>query len=378
MNKKIVSILVIMLLFATLTSVAGYMNNEEAHLIYKSRTTNNQPVWSDDFDDYSLNQFLDGGPDDGGWKGWDNNPTAGAYVVDNESLSSPHSVEIVDDTDLIHEFSGISSGNYTFKAWQFIPSDFSGITNLLLLNTYQDGGPHNNPHWSNAISFDSTTGEVKSWEGEILPIIFDEWVIIRIEIDFEADWQEIYYDEDLLVEKSWTAGVEPGGVLNLACVDLYAGDAPSTSVYYDDISLYGEPSFESDLFCEGSLSWVNQTPGDTLTGSFIVENVGGAGTQLDWEITDWPSWGDWTFEPASGTDLTPEDGQITIDVTVIAPDDKNEEFIGKVKIENSEDSEDFCYIDVSLTTPVSKPMFIIEIIEIIKERFPILSRILQF
>jgi hypothetical protein len=38
--------------------------------------------WSDDFSAYTLGQFLDGDATDGGWKGWDNDPTYGAFVVD--------------------------------------------------------------------------------------------------------------------------------------------------------------------------------------------------------------------------------------------------------------------------------------------------------
>ena len=72
------------------------------------------------------------------------------------------------------------------------------------MNSYADGGPY---HWSNAVSFSSDTGNVESWEGETLPILFDQWVEIRVEIDFSTDWQEIYYDDDLLVEKSWTEGI---------------------------------------------------------------------------------------------------------------------------------------------------------------------------
>ena len=50
--------------------------------------------WSDNFDSYTTGQFLDGTPDDGGWKGWDDDPQFGAYVVSDQALSTPHSVEI--------------------------------------------------------------------------------------------------------------------------------------------------------------------------------------------------------------------------------------------------------------------------------------------
>ena len=324
-------------------------------------------VWEDNFDSYDLGSSMHG---QGGWRGWDNNPDATGYVTDVQAQSSPHSVEIAwfggTAADLIHEFTGVSSGEWIFTAYQYIPNDFSGETNFLLLNTYNDGGPH---HWSNAVSFSSDIGEVSSWEGETLLIIFDQWVEIRVEIDFSADWQEIYYDDVLLVEKSWTEGIEPGGVLNLACVDLYAGDASSTSVYYDDFSLDGVAT-DPDLDCEGTLNWIDVEPGSTVEGTFTVENVGAPGSELSWEIEYYPSWGTWTFNPESGTGLTPEDDAITVDVEVVAPEDPEIDFQGEVKIVNSENENDYVILQVSLSTPVNQQLDMHPLFQRMIERFP--------
>jgi C1A family cysteine protease len=108
---------------------------------------------------------------------------------------------------------------------------------------------------------------------------------------------------------------------------------------------------ESDLECEGSLSWTDVEPGSTVQGSFTVENIGESGSELDWEITEWPEWGTWTFVPDSGENLHPEDGAITVEVEVVAPDEQNEEFSGEVTIINSNYPGDSCTIPVSLATP---------------------------
>jgi len=333
-------------------------------------------IWEEDFDSYDLGSAIHG---QGGWKGWDNNPDATGYVTDVQSQSNPHSVEIQwlsgsVAADLIHEFSGISSGQWTFTAYQYIPSDFSGETDFLLLNTYNDGGPY---HWSNALAFSSDTGQVSSWQGDTLNIVFDEWVEIRIEIDFSTDWQQIYYDDDLLVEKSWTEGVEPGGVLNLACVDLYAGDVTSTSVYYDDFSLEGVAT-DPDLDCEGTLSWADVETGSTVEGNFSVLNVGAAGSELSWEIESYPEWGTWTFDPESGTGLTPEDGSFNVNVEIVAPDDTETEFTGEVKIVNTENEDDYVTLQVYLSTPVSQQTNIQMFIQRIIDCFPILQTLLSF
>jgi pectin methylesterase-like acyl-CoA thioesterase len=52
-----------------------------------------------------------------------------------------------------------------------------------------------------------------------------------------------------------------------------------------------------------------------------------------------------------GQDLTPEDGLVNVQVTVIAPDDKNKEFTGYVRVENTENTADFGLIPVNLQTP---------------------------
>lgn len=280
-SLKIKCIIGLVILFIGASAVPN-MGAEQVNTIYEIPSPIGQPLWEDDFDNYTLGQFLDGDPEDGGWKGWDNDPQFGAYVSDTQSQSTPHSVDIKWDSgfaaDLVHEFSGVNQGDWIFTAWQYIPSDFSGETNFLLLNTYEDGGPHENPHWSNALKFSSSTGMVESWESAMLPLIFDQWVEIRIEISFGQDLQWIYYGDDLLISKSWTAGIAPGGALNLACVDLYAGDVVSTSVYYDDMSLEGDTIPQPELSIED------------IAGGFginaVIKNTGeGDATDVEWSIS---------------------------------------------------------------------------------------------
>lgn len=117
-----------------------------------------------------------------------------------------------------------------------------------------------------------------------------------------------------------------------------------------------EPS-EPDLDARGSLSWTNVPSGAKRTGEIYVENIGEfdpyGQNKLKWEITEWPEWGYWSFNPKSGT-LKPEDGEKKVTVTVTAPNQKQKQFTGRIKVENTEDSSDYEYIDVLLTTPKNK------------------------
>ncbi|MFH1013507.1 MAG: hypothetical protein V1769_03240, partial [Thermoplasmatota archaeon] len=113
----------------------------------------------------------------------------------------------------------------------------------------------------------------------------------------------------------------------------------------------GSMPLYSDLNGEGSLSWTKIRPGATVHGNFTVENIGDPASELDWEIVEWPTWGNWTFLPLNGTDLTPEEGSVAVQVWVVAPSEKNE-FNGTVKIVNMHDPSDVAEITVYLKTPV--------------------------
>jgi hypothetical protein len=109
-----------------------------------------------------------------------------------------------------------------------------------------------------------------------------------------------------------------------------------------------------DLDCAGELSWTDIEPGATVIGSFQLENIGDAGSLLNWTInTSSITWGTWSFNPVSGKDLTPEDGEVTVQVSVVVPDQGNTEFQGYLLVENQNDSSDTDVIPVYLHTPVN-------------------------
>lgn len=109
-----------------------------------------------------------------------------------------------------------------------------------------------------------------------------------------------------------------------------------------------------NLECEGSLSWSNIKAGSTVTGAIYVKNVGAHYSELNWEVCEIPTWGTWTFNPSRGENLKPEDDKITVQVTIVAPNEQNKQYTGKIKICNREDSSDYCVITVFLTTSKNK------------------------
>jgi len=159
-------------------------------------------------------------------------------------------------------------------------------------------------------------------------------------------------------------------------VKAHDGRRESNWSEFHTISIIGS---EPDLECDGSLSWIDIKPGETVEGNFTLLNNGEPYSLLNWEIESYPEWGIWGFNPQEGTGLTPEDDPIAVIVNVTAPDEKNSEFEGEIKIVNKENSSDYCTIDVSLATPKNKAfIFNFPLLNWLFERFPYVFPILRY
>ena len=149
--------------------------------------------------------------------------------------------------------------------------------------------------------------------------------------------------------------VKPDGTVVWQYINPYPGpnmNAVFKIVYIPPVAP-PEPEIP-DLDSTGSLSWTDITPGATVAGSFEIQNIGDTGSRLNWTInTSLMSWGTWSFSPESGTNLTPEEGVVTIQVTVVAPNVSNSDFEGYLRVENTNDPNDFENIPVYLHTPLN-------------------------
>jgi hypothetical protein len=180
--------------------------------------------WSDDFDSYApggLHGF-------GGWAGWNNDQQFDALVTDTISCSSSNSVKILPTTDIVHEFTE-TSGTWLVTAVQYIPSGGSGDQFFIMHSSYTPGGPFTCAHDiifhqdSNTLEFAQT--------GTLVPIIHDQWVEIRVEIDLDGNTQEAFYNGVSLGSAQWVSG----GPKEIATIDLFSWAA--SPVYYDDMEM---------------------------------------------------------------------------------------------------------------------------------------------
>jgi hypothetical protein len=186
-----------------------------------------QADWFDDFEAYEPGTSMHGV---GGWAGWLNDPAATAYVTDLYAHGGSNSLEIVGASDLVHRYSGYTSGVWTYSTWMFIPENYTGQTYFILLNTYAA-----TQNWSAQIYFQNGLVVNTGVTGGSLPMILDQWVQLRFEIDLDNDLQTCYYGGDVLYTGTWTDEVSGDGALAIIAVDLFANGA--SPVYYDDMAL---------------------------------------------------------------------------------------------------------------------------------------------
>ena len=184
----------------------------------------------------------------------------------------------------------------------------------------------------------------------------------------------------------------PGGVSNKACGlgftkawDTSAGilfgiQQCDTPVPGDQLGAYFISDITPpvpDLDCTGSLNWNNVEPSATVYGEFQVGNIGEVGSWLNWMIDSYPTdWGTWDFTPSNGG--LSKGVWMVINVTVVAPNEANKGFSGKIKIINSDDPIDYCEIDVVLKTPKAKSnTFIPRPLEKFPNMLLVLQKIIQ-
>jgi hypothetical protein len=138
------------------------------------------------------------------------------------------------------EFSNLASS-------QSLPA---GDPYIIMFSNYTDGAGDDNL-WAVQLRFDIDLGIIESeFDNKSLPLITDEWVEVKINIDLNNDWMKIYYNDELLHQKAWSAGPENtgNGIVNLSAVNLFSDT--STSVYFDDFVLeeVGKDILWSDNF----------------------------------------------------------------------------------------------------------------------------------
>src|ERR1039458_9450200 len=188
----------------------------------------------DDFESYAVGSNLHG---QGGWTGWANNTNAGALVSSNFAFSPTRSVNITGASDLVHTFSGATNGQWVFSVMQYIPSTSTGTTYVVLMNTYRSPYGATDLNWSVIIQNNMDSGQIISDLGgsATRPMVKDQWVEVRCEINLASNSVSEFYNGQLLSTHAWQGGSGGPGLNEIQALDLFANNAGPA--YYDNVSL---------------------------------------------------------------------------------------------------------------------------------------------
>ena len=197
--------------------------------------------WVDDFQSYASGSLLAG---QGGWAGWDGGTAAALVSSEHADFIGDKCAKLFQNDDLVQEFGGYTDGQWVFTAHQYIPDTLQGVagmqTYFILMNKYTV----DSKGWSVQMQFNLETGMCQDDEDPAdpgVPIIFNAWNEIRVEIDLDANTQSTFYNGTPVGTADWYDPADTNHEKAIAAVDLWA-DVGGDPVYYDDISLVPEPA----------------------------------------------------------------------------------------------------------------------------------------
>lgn len=176
----------------------------------------------------------------GGWAGWDNVPAVAASVDGTRARSMPNSLLVVGTTDAVRPLIGITSGRWVLTAWQYIAAPGGGELYFILNNVYNHGGPYS---WTTQLK---ATGGVVTDDMRphtARPIVFDQWVEYRIDIDLDGNTVAYHYNGQLVSQGTYAAS----GPRAIANIDLFSVGGTCN---WDDISFVEAstaPCYETNL-----------------------------------------------------------------------------------------------------------------------------------
>jgi hypothetical protein len=230
----------------------------------------------DDFDSYTAGvQLALQNPTN--WTTWSNLPGSGEdpYVSDAHAYSSPNSVVIAQNNDLVKTFGQLTSGMWKISFQVYIPTGKTGYFNTL------SGFTPNPYEWGMECYFNPTTGQLYAGSSTSIsfPYANDTWQLVEVIVDLDNDMAQFWFDGAMIHEWQWTLGASgAGSALELDANDFFGATA-NDEMYFDDydVSEYVPPVPFFDNF-------------DSYT----------AGVQL--ALQNPTSWTTWSGLPGSGED----------------------------------------------------------------------------
>lgn len=256
-------------------------------------------IYQDDFETWTVGDYLVETDVTGMWTTWSNDPGSSedALISDAQSYSPSKSVIVDGTNDLVLKLGNKTSGEYMVNVMYYIPSNFGGYVNLQHFEA-----PGN--QWAVEIMFGAAAGDENGYmtvDGiEALPFTFahDEWFEISFLVDLDEDLANCWIADEMIHE--WQFSLQADGTpgeLQLGGMNLYAG-APTgeTPMYYFDNVEYIvlDPGISNPIIeVDPTSMFVTLEEGESTTEMFSIANSGQE--ELNFEIL--------TIYPQSGKSL---------------------------------------------------------------------------
>jgi hypothetical protein len=157
------------------------------------------PVLAENFDSLPVGSSMDGVP---GWEGWFGDPVWAAKVVDTVAYSGTNSLEIVGTRDdVVPNWPMVDSGVYVATVMQYVPTGTGGSMYYGPLSSY--GASWDDTAWLGTLLSNCDAGTVYVNELDAAtrteaPLVRDDWVELKIVMNFDADTCDFYYGDVLL------------------------------------------------------------------------------------------------------------------------------------------------------------------------------------
>jgi hypothetical protein len=188
-------------------------------------------VWTDNFDSYSNESTIIG---QGAWVGWEQAGTDDTTVSSTFANSGTNSLLMgatTLPTDVVAEFSGVTSGLWNFEVMTYVPTGTSSWVDIGHLAAHKGFQGAEASQWFTAFSIFSSQGWAGLGGGSV-PIVRDTWVPVQGLFDIDAQSVEYFYNGTSAGTTSWA-----GNDVALVGFDMWTAGGAVGDIYLDDFSV---------------------------------------------------------------------------------------------------------------------------------------------
>jgi len=387
MKTKIIGILVITLLIATVIPAVGILNEKEPLFIGDNFKLG--MYYQKDYTSANLEGSIlwDNGMHYHGFFGSQWDPAYPLDVINADDFQFDEAKSITNVNWIGGYFNPCEDGDFDWNITFYTDGVEGNIPGEVF---YKEIFPNSEVHETYIGFFEGPEDGLDSY-------IFSYWVDLAEPITFNSGqkyWISIQGLGAFPPQTHWALHI-PSVNHNVFIQSNYFGwpdwtdilDTPLSFSYDACFQLVGDGDpVAADLEGKGGIVWENVCVGSIINDTIEISNIGDTGSMLEWKVQSVPEeWGinwsvRWYFNgltaPFEGGFVGTTKSEVLL-VEVQAPDEKNKEFTGEIVLVNSDNPDDTCTINLVCKTPKSRELNQFHLlIEKLCEQFPILRYLL--